>query len=79
MIAVLFVVFKIRTKVFLESAMEFAMNTPFWISWFGINIYLVAEFLAIFRTTRWLINFATLRNSNNFFFSVWNSFFFYSC
>jgi len=29
--------------------------------------------------TEWLINFATLRNLNNFLFSVWNSFFFYSC
>jgi len=37
--------------VFLESAMEFPMNTPIWISWFGINIYLVAEFIAIFQTT----------------------------
>jgi len=50
-IAVLFVVIKIRTKVFLESAMKFQMNIPFWISWFGIKIYLVAEFIAIFRTT----------------------------
>jgi len=51
MIAVLLVVFKIRTKVFLESAKEFPRNTPFCISWFGINIYQVAEFIAIFRTT----------------------------
>jgi len=51
MIAVVLVVFKIQTKVFLETPMEFPMNTPFWISWFGINIYLVAEFIATFRTT----------------------------
>jgi len=51
MIAVLSVVFKIGTKVFLGSAMEFPTNTPFWISWFDINIYLVAEFITIFRTT----------------------------
>jgi len=49
---IVFVVFKIRTTVFLEYAMEFPMNTPFWISWFGINIYLIAEFVATFRTGR---------------------------
>jgi len=37
--------------------MEFPMNTPFWISWVGINIYLVAAFIAIFCTTSsFLIN-----------------------
>jgi len=51
MIEFFLVVFKIRTKVFLEYPMEFPMNTPFWISWFGINIYLVAELIAIFQTT----------------------------
>lgn len=50
-ISFLFVVFKNWINVIFESAMEFPMNTQFWISWFGINIYLVAAFIAIFRTT----------------------------